>query len=334
MRLLATFLIIMLTAMPLLTAKAQRQKPTLTIYTYASFTAEWGPGPLIAKEFEKKCGCNLRFISFNDGVSLLTRIKLENKNTEADIILGLDNNLIAEARITGLFEPHRVKAGDLQKLSLPFQWDDAFFLPYDYGWFAFIYNKDKLPNPPKSFDELQKSKLKLLVQDPRTSTPGLGLLLWVRQLYGTNDSKIWRNLNRNILSYSTSWEEAYGLFLKGEGDMVLSYTTSPAYHAVVEENSAYQAAIFDEGHYIQIEVAGKIKHSNQQKLADEFLKFMLTKNFQKHIPTNNWMYPVIDGIKLPKPFESLPQPPKTLLFDGDETAQNRSAWTKKWLLAQ
>ncbi len=332
MRLLATFLIIMLTALSSITAQAQ--KKTLTIYTYSSFTSEWGPGPSIAKEFEKKCDCNLRYISFNDGVSLLTRMKLENKNTEADIVLGLDNNLIAEARITGLFAPHGMKDNDLQKLSLPFQWEDAFFLPYDYGWFAFIYNKNKLPNPPQSFDELQKSKLKLLVQDPRTSTPGLGLLLWVRQIYGKDDSKVWKNLNKNILSYSTSWEEAYGLFLKGEGDMVLSYTTSPAYHAVVEKNSAYQAAVFDEGHYIQIEVAGKIKHSDQQELADEFLKFMLTKNFQKHIPTNNWMYPVIDGINLPKQFESLPQPQTTLFFDSDETAQNRSAWTRKWLLAK
>ena len=112
MRLLAPFLVIILTFMPLVTAPAKekaKEKPTLTIYTYSSFTSEWGAGPRIAKEFEKKCDCSLRFISFNDGVSLLTRIKLENKNTEADIILGLDNNLIAEAQNTGLFAAHGLK---------------------------------------------------------------------------------------------------------------------------------------------------------------------------------------------------------------------------------
>ncbi len=313
---------------------AQEKKPILTIYTYSSFTSEWGPGPKIAEEFEKSCNCTVRYISFNDGVSLLTRIKLENKNNEADIVLGLDTNLIAEARKTGLFTLHGFNKKDLRVLELPFQWEDDFFLPYDYGWFSFVYNQDKLPNPPKSLEELTNLKLKLLVQDPRTSTPGLGLLLWVRHLYGDDDTKVWRKLNKQIISYSKSWEEAYGLFLKGEGDMVLSYTTSPAYHAVIEKNLSYKAAIFSEGHYIQIETAGKMKNSKQSELADDFLKFMLLRNFQKHIPTTNWMYPTIGGIKLPRPFEALPKPQATLIIDSDEVAENRTAWTKRWLYTQ
>ena len=52
------------------------------------------------------------------------------------------------------------------------------------------------------------------------------------------------------------WSEAYGLFTKGEAPMVLSYTTSPAYHMVAENTERYQAAAFREGHYLQIEVAG------------------------------------------------------------------------------
>ncbi len=33
-------------------------KPTLTVYTYDSFAAEWGPGPQIKKNFEAQCGVN------------------------------------------------------------------------------------------------------------------------------------------------------------------------------------------------------------------------------------------------------------------------------------
>ena len=32
---------------------------TLTVYTYESFTAEWGPGPQVEKAFEAECGCDL-----------------------------------------------------------------------------------------------------------------------------------------------------------------------------------------------------------------------------------------------------------------------------------
>ena len=73
-------------------------KKTLTIYTYSSFTSQWGAGPKIKQEFEKICNCVVKFFSFDDGVSLLSRLKFENQNTKADIILGLDNHLIAEAQ--------------------------------------------------------------------------------------------------------------------------------------------------------------------------------------------------------------------------------------------
>ena len=49
----------------------------LTIYTYESFTAEWGPGPQVEKAFEAECSCDLEFVAVADGVALLNRLKLE-----------------------------------------------------------------------------------------------------------------------------------------------------------------------------------------------------------------------------------------------------------------
>ena len=34
-------------------------KPVLTVYTYNSFTSEWGPGPALEKAFEADCACDL-----------------------------------------------------------------------------------------------------------------------------------------------------------------------------------------------------------------------------------------------------------------------------------
>ena len=53
-----------------------------------------------------------------------------------------------------------------------------------------------------------------MIEDPRTSTPGLGLLLWVRELYGDRAPEAWQKLKPRILTVSKGWSEAYGLFLK------------------------------------------------------------------------------------------------------------------------
>ena len=94
---------------------------------------------------------------------------------------------------------------------------------------------------------------------------------------------------------------------KGEAPIVLSYVTSPAYHKIVEGEKKYRAAIFREGHYPQVEFAAIVKKSKKQKLANKFIDFMLGEDFQKAIPTSNWMYPVITYEKLPSAFDKQPK---------------------------
>ncbi|MEE9328155.1 MAG: thiamine ABC transporter substrate binding subunit [Cocleimonas sp.] len=308
-------------------------KPTLTIYTYDSFTSAWGPGPKVKKAFEQDCHCVLKFVALEDGVSLLSRLKLEGKHSKADVVLGLDTNLSADARATGLFKAHGIT---LEHSSLPAKWSDEIFLPYDFGYFGFVYDKDKLVNPPASLKELVENKdgPKILIQDPRTSTPGLGLLLWVKQVYGDKAEQAWEALSPRIVTVSKGWSEAYGLFLKGEAEMVLSYTTSPAYHIIAEKKDNYAVAKFKEGHYQQIEIAGIVASSKQTKLAKEFLRFMISEKFQHIIPDNNWMYPAqLAKDKLPDAFKRLVDPAPVLLFDEAEVAKNRRAWVKEWLNA-
>ncbi len=307
-------------------------KPTLTVYTYDSFTSEWGPGPKVKEVFEKDCNCDLKFVALEDGVSLLSRLKLEGKNTKADIVLGIDTNLTADARATGLFTPHGMK---MENSSLPSEWIDDTFLPYDFGYFAFVYDKTKLKSPPTSLRDLVENKNgpKILIQDPRTSTPGLGLLLWIKKIYGDKAEEAWKQLSPRIVTVSKGWSEAYGLFLKDEAPMVLSYTTSPAYHIIAEKKDNFAAAKFEEGHYQQIEVAGMVASSKNQKLAKQFLSFMLSEKFQSIIPANNWMYPAaLSAEKLPEAFKTLIKP-KPLIFNESVVAKMRKDWVKEWLNA-
>ncbi|WP_051438973.1 thiamine ABC transporter substrate binding subunit [Ciceribacter selenitireducens] len=306
---------------------------TLTVYTYESFISEWGPGPKVKEAFEKTCDCTVDFVGVADGVALLTRLKLEGTGTKADLVLGLDTNLVAEAKQTGLFEPHGI---DVSAVKVPGGFSDDVFVPYDYGHFAVIYDTETMKTPPQSLKDLVEgdAKDKIVIEDPRTSTPGLGLLLWVKSVYGDEADEAWAKLKGRVLTVTPGWSEAYGLFTKGEAPMVLSYTTSPAYHMVAENTERYQAAAFSEGHYIQIEVAGLVKGAPQKELARQFLSFMVTPGFQDTIPTNNWMMPAAATSEpLPEAFGKLVSPEKTFLMTPEEVATHRKAWIDEWLAA-
>ncbi|WP_419903046.1 thiamine ABC transporter substrate binding subunit [Kiloniella sp.] len=309
------------------------EKKTLTVYTYDSFASDWGAGPKVEAAFEENCNCDLKFVAIDSSVGILSRLKLEGSDTSADVVLGLDTNLTAEAASTGLFASSNVSP---DALSLPITWEDKTFVPFDYGYFAFVYNSKKLSNVPTSLDQLVEgnSDLKIIIQDPRSSTPGLGLMLWVQKVYGDKAADAWKKLSPKIVTVTKGWSEAYGLFKDGESDMVLSYTTSPAYHIIAEEDDTYKAAIFSEGHYAQVEVAAQLKNAKEPELAQEFINFIATKGFQSEIPTGNWMYPVIDlGDKLPSTFATLPKPAKTLLFSPEEAHAKRQVWIDNWLEA-
>jgi thiamine transport system substrate-binding protein len=318
-------------ALPALSLPAQAQdKPVLRVLTYDSFVTDWGPGPQVEAAFEETCGCDLELVGAGDGAALLSRLRLEGARSDADVVLGLDTNLTAAAQETGLFAPHGVEAD----FDLPIDWQDDTFLPYDWSYFAFVYDRETLAEVPGSLKELAASDLRIIVQDPRTSTPGLGLLLWVEAAYGDAAQAVWEDLSDNILTVTKGWSEAYGLFLDGEADMVLSYTTSPAYHVIAEEDDSKAAASFEEGHYMQIEVAGKLAASDQPELAEDFLRFMVSPAFQQIIPTTNWMYPaVLPEAGLPEGFAAAPTPEGALLYPADEADAARDAALAKWLAA-
>ena len=307
--------------------------PTLKIYTYDGFAAEWGPGPALKAGFEATCGCTVEWIAADSSIGTLRRVQLEGDTTQADLIVGLDTAIAGEARATGLFADHGL---DLDNLTLPEPWTDAQFVPFDYAHFAFVYDADSVVAPPKSFEELiaLPADFKIAVQDPRSATPGLGLVLWIRAAYGDRAPEIWAGLKPHILSVTREWSESYNLFLTGEADMALSYTTSPAYHIIAEDDDSIHAALFEEGHLAQTEVAGILKSSQHQELARQFLAYLTSPEGEKIIPTTNWMMPVIDlGSELDPVFATLPQPAKTLSLTDAEIAANAKAWIDEMLTA-
>ena len=308
-----------------LTGAAYAQQPTLVVYTYDSFSSEWGPAPKLEPLFEAQCQCDVKFMPFEDGITMLNRIRLEGKKTKADVMLGIDNFTMEEAEKTGL-----LAARDLTVSSL--NWQNKTFYPYDYSEYAFVYDKEKLANPPKSLKELvERQDLKVIYQDPRTSTVGRGLLFWLNTVYGEQAEQAWKMLAKHTVTVGKGWSETYSAFLKGESDLVLSYSTSPLYHQWHDKTDKYVAAQFSEGHLVQTEVAAILNGSKQKVLAKQFLAFLHQPEAQKVISYHNVMKPVVGSVP-DSAFDKLPDY-KPLAFKMPDATQVKTwlaTWTKSW----
>nr|WP_067295416.1 thiamine ABC transporter substrate binding subunit [Marinobacterium profundum] len=302
------------------------QAADLRVYTYDSFVSEWGPGPQLEQAFEAQCGCDLEYVAVEDGVSILNRLRIEGENNKADVILGIDDGLSVDTRATGLIEPHGLSISPLRQ---ELAWQDDSFVPFDFGYFAFIYDSSKISQPVTSLRALIESDASVIYQDPRTSTPGQGLMMWVKAVYGDEAPAAWQQLSRHTVTVTKGWWEAYSLFLAGDADYVLSYNTSPAYHVVAENKTQYRAAPFSEGHVAQIELAAITSTSQNKDLGRDFLQFLVSPQAQAIIPVTNWMLPVIDNVELPPVFGELISPQR-IGFSAEEAGASRQQWLREW----
>jgi thiamine transport system substrate-binding protein len=183
---------------------------------------------------------------------------------------------------------------------------------------------DDLLNSP----ELDHS---IIIEDPRSSAPGLGLLLWFHARYGPDAPAKLKLFHKKVLTVSRGWSEAYGLFTKGEAPMVLSYTTSEAYHRDAEKTDKFQALIFNDGHYMTIETAAILNSSTHKVLAARFLEFLTREPSQATIASMNWMYPVTSAVKgLPASYTIVRKPDKALQIPSHDIDNNKEAWTREW----
>jgi thiamine transport system substrate-binding protein len=282
------------------------------VWTYDSFAGEWGPGPEAARLFEEESGIRVKWVNHGDAGAVLSRLLLEGKDAGADVILGLDQNMADRIFASGLLEAYKPAGaeGIFPELVLDSGWR---LTPFDYSYFAVVYDSEAVPNPPQSLEDLTKTEYRgrLILMDPRTSSPGLGFFAWVREIYGPLWQDYWRRLQPSILTVADGWDTGYGLFTAGEAPLVLSYTTSPGYHLEYENTERYKAAVFSQGHAVQIEAAGLLAASPRKDNAKRFLDFMISPAFQNLVPLTNWMYPVI-GIPLPESFRINPKSDKPL----------------------
>ena len=299
-----------------LSACAKAEAPELVVYTYDSFVSEWGAGPKLAPLFEKETGVKVKLLSKGDGGQLLSTLVLEGKSCEADLVLGLDNFLAPKALATGLFRAYEPKGYSALPAELRLD-PKARLVPFDYGYYSLVWDSAKLATPPASLEDLAKPEYarKLILLDPRTSTPGLGFLAWTKAVYGEAWRDYWRRLKPSVLVLAPGWDQGYGLFTSGEAPLVLSYATSPAYHLEYEKTERYKALSFPEGAIRQVEAAGILASARHRGNAEKFMDFLVSDVAQRELPLTQWMYPVLPSVALPASYRIAPKPAKALAPD-------------------
>jgi len=296
----------------LLTVSCSKTEPVsgeVTVYSYDSFVSEWGPGDKIAKAFNEETGLTVNFVNCGSGVQVLSRAVSEKKNPVADVILGIDNNTAPKALAADILDSYSSREADaiinpILRAQLGTQ---NKLIPFDYSHFAIIFDtRCGLPEP-KSLSDLTDPiyTKQLILMDPRTSTPGLGFVAWVRAIYKDDAAfdLFWQGLKPNVLTMAPGWSAGYGLFTKNEAPMVISYTTSPAANYEYDKINYYKALVFDEGHAMQVEAAGILKNAPNKKGARKFIDFLISEKAQSLLPLTQWMYPVNENVVLPESYK-------------------------------
>jgi thiamine transport system substrate-binding protein len=303
----------------------------LVVYAYDSFVS-WGLAEATMHKFEAAHQCTITLIATGDAGQVLNRVILEKDNPQADVVVGIDNTYLAKALQHDVLVPYKPANIDLVPPELIL--DPSFHLtPFEYGFIAFVYDSKKISAPPASLRALTDPawKEKIILQDPRTSSPGMALLLWSIAVFGEDGYlDFWEQVQPSILTITKGWDTAYGMFTAGEAPLVLSYATSPAYHVEVEQSTRYLAAPMTEGFYRQIEGMGIVKGARNLELAQHFIEWMLTEEFQQEIPLTQWVFPVNPNVALPASFDYAAKTDTFLTLDPALIAERYDAWLAAW----
>jgi thiamine transport system substrate-binding protein len=317
----------------------EAQVPQLVVYTYDSF-ASWGPAAFIEEEFEKEHGVDVQFIATADSRAMLAKLIAEREAGEqgADVFIGVEAADLAKAKEFNLFIP--LTAEDVPLLTtVPENLlvdPETVLIPYEHGYITLVYDSETLATAdvPRTFEELLNPKYQkmLILEDPRTSSPGLSFLLWTIQHFGDPGYlDYWQRLLPNLLTVAGGWSEAYDLFTAGEGPIVLSFSTDTAYSMIEGGSARYKIMLLNNQGYRNIYLMGVVRGTAQEGLAKEFLNFVLSPAVQERIPLTEWMFPANPEALLPVEFyQYAVVPPQPVMLSPDEVEQNLDRWLREW----
>jgi thiamine transport system substrate-binding protein len=317
------------------------QRRTVTVITHDSFNLMKS----LVQDFEKREGVTVRFVKGGDAGAMTNKLVLSKNNPIADAVFGIDNTLLGRALEAGILEAYKPKASSVvpSVYRLDAQWR---ITPVNYGYVALNYDKawfgaNNKPLP-QTLNDLTKPEFKdlLVAPNPATSSPGLAFYLATIKTLGERGAlEFWSKLRANGLKTVSGWDAAYYTeFTKNGGSrpIVVSYASSPAAEVFFSKEKLEAAPtanlLLPGSSFLQIEGVAVLRGAKNRDLARKIVDFMLEKNVQTDIPTQMWVYPVRQDVKLHEVyrFADKPSSAQTAVLQPETIRANSSRWVRNW----
>ncbi len=312
---------------------------TLTVMTHDSFAVT----PEVLAKFEQQHNVKVTILNSGDAGSMLNKAILTKDAPLADVIYGIDNTFLSRALDAGIIADSQPTVPALVEAAT--QDASAPLVPVDVGYVVINYDIAALAaaglTPPTSFAELldPKWKGKLVVENPTTSSTGLAFFLATVAEFGADGwQAYWKSLRANDVLVADDWSTAYythfsGSSGKGPRPLVVSYTSSPVAEVYFSEGKLTTPPTGNVtfGAFRQVEYAGVLKGSKNAVLAQQFIEFMLSNDFQNDMPLQMFVYPASSTATLPDLYTQFGAIPSvTNQLGATVIAQNRDAWLAEW----
>ncbi len=319
------------------------QEDVVTLVTHDSFNVSED----VLQAFEDESGLKVEILQIGDAGTLTNQAVLSADNPLGDVIFGIDNTFLGRALAADIFEPYLSPA--LATIPEEFWVDtDNRVTPIDYGDVCLNYDiayfEENGLDIPNSLTDLTDEKYQelLVVQNPATSSPGLAFLLATIVEFGTEGDytylDYWEDLIDNGALVVEDWTSAYyGEFSLAGGDypLVVSYASSPPVEVLFADppvDSALTGSVIGDGTcFRQIEFAGVLKGADNVTGAQQFIDFLLSKEFQEDIPLQMFVFPVNPAAELPDLFvdyAAIPEKPARMTIEDIDAG--REQWIQAW----
>jgi thiamine transport system substrate-binding protein len=302
-------------------SKATAPAPTeVVLVAYDAFTPEEG----IFDDFTKNTGVTVKVVTAGDTGTMVSKAILTAGTPEGDVMWGIDNTFLSRAQKANVLTNYMpVDEGDI-------------CVNYDKNWFA----SRNIP-VPTSFEDLAKPTYKnlLVVQDPTTSSPGLGFLLGTIAHFGEEKWEVyWASLTQNNVKVVSDWTSAYtiefsGSSGKGKYPLVVSYGSSPPAEVLYSATPIDEppTGVIEGTCFRQTEYVGVLRGTKNEEIAQKLVDYLLDTKFQESMPLTLFVFPVNPNAQLPKLFTDFAVRPETpLTLAPSDIEKNRDTWIDSW----
>lgn len=318
----------------------QEGERVLSIMTHDSFSIS----EQLLEDFQTENDVEVRFLKSGDTGTTVNKAILAKDKPLADVLYGVDNTFLSRALEYDIFDPYQ--SPWLSAIDDNFELDPQHrVLPVDFGDVCLNFDLTYFDNlglsTPETLTDLLDPQYKdlLVVENPATSSPGLAFLLATISSYGDPGYlDFWQGLVDNNVLVVNDWEVAYYQEFSRSGGsrpIVVSYGSSPPFEVIYSETVISEppttALVSDGACFRQIEFVGILKGTQNRGLAEIWIDFMLSPDFQEEIPLQMFVFPVNEQAQLDQVFlEYLAVPENPAHVSYEDIDEFRENWINEW----